>query len=59
MSTKRKFTPEEIKNLKANPYTLRVTEVTSGIWPSFLLMNIITTPFFFHEEYAEVNVPKQ
>lgn len=26
MSTKRKFTPEEIKNLKANPYTLRVTE---------------------------------
>ena len=26
MSTKRKFTPEEIKNLEANPYTLRVTE---------------------------------
>ena len=26
MSTKRKFTPEEIENLKANPYTLRVTE---------------------------------
>ena len=28
MSTKRKFTPEEIENLKANPYTLRVTEDT-------------------------------
>ena len=26
MATKKKFTPEEIKNLKANPYTLRVTE---------------------------------
>ena len=26
MSTKRKFTPEEIQNLEANPYTLRVTE---------------------------------
>ena len=26
MSTRRKFTPEEIKNLKANPYTLHVTE---------------------------------
>lgn len=28
MATKKKFTPEEIKNLKANPYTLRVTEDT-------------------------------
>lgn len=28
MATKKKFTPEEIKNLKANPYTLRVTENT-------------------------------
>ena len=26
MSTKRKFTPWKIKYLKANPYTLRVTE---------------------------------
>ena len=26
MSTRRKFTPEEIKNLIANPYTLHVTE---------------------------------
>ena len=28
MSTKKKFTPEEIKHLRANPYTLRVTEDT-------------------------------
>ena len=28
MATKKKFTPEEVKNLKANPYTLRVTENT-------------------------------
>jgi len=28
MSTKKKFTPEEMKHLRANPYTLRVTEDT-------------------------------
>lgn len=28
MHTKKKFTPEGSKNLKANPYTLRVTEDT-------------------------------
>jgi len=28
MSTKKKFTPEEIKHLKANPYTEHVTEST-------------------------------
>lgn len=28
MSARRKFTPEEIKHLKSNPYTLRVTEET-------------------------------
>lgn len=26
MSTKKKFTPVEIKNLEATPYTLRITE---------------------------------
>lgn len=25
MGTKKKFTPEELKHLQANPYTLRVT----------------------------------
>lgn len=28
MSTKQKFAPDEIRTLKANPYTLRVTEDT-------------------------------
>ena len=32
MSTKRKFTPWKIKNLKANPYTLRVKEDTISYW---------------------------
>ena len=28
MSTKKKFTPEEIRHLRANPYTLKVSEET-------------------------------
>ena len=37
MSTKKKFTPEEIKHLRSNPYTEHVTEsaITYTLaWPS-------------------------
>lgn len=35
MSTRKKFTPDEIKHLKANPYTLHVTESTITYTLSF------------------------
>ena len=44
MSTKKKFTPEEIKHLRANPYTLRVTEDT------------ISYTLAFKEEFWELSL---
>lgn len=35
MSTKKKFTPEEIRHLRANPYTQQVTESTITYTPAF------------------------
>ena len=48
MGTKKKFTPEELKHLQANPYTLRVTAdsispneyyhyITTGEYPAGML----------------------
>ena len=34
MGTKKKFTPEELKHLQANPYTLRVTADSISYFPS-------------------------
>ena len=48
MATKKKFTPEEIKNLKANPYTLRVTEDTISV-----------TAMRDRRKFCVIDVPRQ
>ena len=58
MSTKQKFTPEEIKNLKANPYTLRVTEdsISDKCMSIICIVKFFDLNFIILEQLKPINI---
>ena len=48
MGTKKKFTPEELKHLQANPYTLRVTADSISYTLASVSYTHLTLPTILH-----------